>query len=352
MTTLLTKADVPEILLGPEKSNFAPRALATIDALAAAEQRAASLEAERDGLREAQAKWLLSPEAAKRLDGYRELAAKCAALESENASLRATVETRDRQVAELTQDLADAHELAECRDQQREEAAYARGMAANADVLAERDALKVRVDALEQERDELRRISHKLADDRAEALDAKGWAEQERDCYKAARLTWPQHVLDAVARGDVEACRADAKARHDNWTKLYAERDAWRSRAERAEAARDAEVKAGLAVVAELNEARAQVAALHAALSDLLAPLGPSGYVLPVGARATDRARAALANTAEAARQHDAALTKRARREALEELRGGLCLSDECRAHCGLSAWRGCAAVKKHLETP
>lgn len=49
--------------------------------------------------------------------------------------------------------------------------------------------------------------------------------EAERDCYRAARLSWPQHVLEAVARGDVEACRADAKRRHDNWVALEAERD-------------------------------------------------------------------------------------------------------------------------------
>lgn len=39
-----------------------------------------------------QAVWLMSPEAAKRLDGYRELAAECAALEAERDAARAEVE--------------------------------------------------------------------------------------------------------------------------------------------------------------------------------------------------------------------------------------------------------------------
>lgn len=42
---------------------------------------------QRDVLREKQAAWLASPEAAKRLDGYRELGEKCAALEAEVALL-------------------------------------------------------------------------------------------------------------------------------------------------------------------------------------------------------------------------------------------------------------------------
>lgn len=45
----------------------------------------------------------------------------------------------------------------------------------------------------------------------------------ERDCLLAARVSWPAEVLDAVRRGDVEACRADAKRRHDNWERLHAQ---------------------------------------------------------------------------------------------------------------------------------
>lgn len=53
-----------------------------------------------------------------------------------------------------------------------------------------------------------------------EALEA---AERERDCYRAARLTWPPHVLEAVAKGDVAACAVDAKTRHDNWERLHSQ---------------------------------------------------------------------------------------------------------------------------------
>jgi hypothetical protein len=47
-------------------------------------------------------------------------------------------------------------------------------------------------------------------------------AEREAACFRAARLTWPEHVLEAVKRGDKAACEADAKARHDNWERLHA----------------------------------------------------------------------------------------------------------------------------------
>lgn len=43
------------------------------------------------------------------------------------------------------------------------------------------------------------------------------------ECFLAARVSWPAHVVEAISRGDVEACRADAKARHENWNTLRAE---------------------------------------------------------------------------------------------------------------------------------
>lgn len=49
----------------------------------------AKVEAERDELLRAQQVWLMSPEAAKRLDGYRKLAEKCATLEAERDEARA-----------------------------------------------------------------------------------------------------------------------------------------------------------------------------------------------------------------------------------------------------------------------
>lgn len=54
-------------------------------------------------------------------------------------------------------------------------------------------------------------------------------ARAERDCFKAARLTWSPEVLAAVQHGDIETCRADAQRRHDNWTTLEAERASARS---------------------------------------------------------------------------------------------------------------------------
>lgn len=58
--------------------------------------------------------WLMSPEAAKRLEGYRELAAKCAALEAERDAARAGVERLTKEESEpLSETLRSA--LAEIR---------------------------------------------------------------------------------------------------------------------------------------------------------------------------------------------------------------------------------------------
>lgn len=56
-----------------------------------ATQRAEKAEAERDELRRLQQVWLMSPEAAQRLNGYRQLAEKCATLEAERDAARADV---------------------------------------------------------------------------------------------------------------------------------------------------------------------------------------------------------------------------------------------------------------------
>lgn len=77
--------------------------------LSAARAEVESLRRERDGLREAQAKWLLSPEAARRLDGYRELGAKCAALEGELDAARAELATMVDRMP-LTADAQHAYE--------------------------------------------------------------------------------------------------------------------------------------------------------------------------------------------------------------------------------------------------
>lgn len=57
----------------------------------------------------------------------------------------------------------------------------------------------------------------KVADVRLTELHA---ARIEANCYRAARLTWPPHVLEAVARGDKSVCEEDAKRRHANWERM------------------------------------------------------------------------------------------------------------------------------------
>jgi hypothetical protein len=87
--------------------------------------------------------------------------------------------------------------------------------------------------------------------------------ERTLACYRAARVTWPPHVLEAIARGDVEACAADARARHANWEALHAERDLAATRHE--ENGRQL-----LALEAELAKVTAELKARYAAEVDAL----------------------------------------------------------------------------------
>lgn len=93
-----------------------------------------------------------------------------------------------------------------------------------------RDELRQQLSGTSGGLEELRLLRHELeaAQARIADLDAKrnDWhqacldAAREAACFRAARLTWPPHVLEAVARGDKSVCEEDAKRRHANWERM------------------------------------------------------------------------------------------------------------------------------------
>jgi chromosome segregation ATPase len=121
-------------------------------------------EAERDGLREAQAKWLLSPEAAKRLDGYRELGAKCAALEGERDEARNAVQAAHCEVSETYE---------------QRDAARAEARVAKAHVAMLREAIEGLAEAVASDADERRSISGSVGARLTDALAALAATDAE-----------------------------------------------------------------------------------------------------------------------------------------------------------------------------